>query len=73
MINTHEVLLNEVLKLPVEKVGKALSFVRFLLEETEEELHLDSAEEMELYQIIGSNEFATRDDMLSKIMELDND
>ena len=43
--NVHKILFGEILKLPLEKVGKVLSFVRYLEREAETELLISTDEE----------------------------
>ncbi|MDR2547313.1 MAG: hypothetical protein LBC96_07380 [Lachnospiraceae bacterium] len=70
---TQTLLLNEISKLPIEKVDKALSFVRYLLQEPEQVLFIDSAEEAELYEILKSEDSIMSADILSMIKGLPND
>jgi len=67
MTNAHKILAEEILKLPTEKVGKALSFVKYLHLEQEMELALDEGEEGELYDILANEETISSEDMLAKI------
>ena len=67
MTNAHKILTEEILKLPTEKIGKALSFVKFLHLEQESELALDEGEEDELYGILANEEAISSEEMLAKI------
>ena len=73
MTQVHELLYSEISKLPIEKVGKALAFVRYLEQETETELFLDSVEEAELNDLIGSDDFMSDAELLVEIEVLSND
>jgi len=72
-METNRLLVEEVSRLPLEKVGKALSFVRFLEQEKEEELFIEAKEENELYELRHSSDFISSKEMLAKIKELPND
>ena len=72
MTQAHQHLYDAITKLPLEKVGKALSFVRYLEQEPESELLLDPMEETELLDHLGSNETVAASEVLSKIMALPN-
>ena len=72
-MQAHKFLYDEIIKLPPEKVGKALSFVRYLVQEPEAELFLDTMEEIELHELRISDDFVDSSDILAKIMELSND
>ena len=73
MSQANQALFNEVSKLPLEKVGKAISFIRFLEQEQEPELLLDPTEENELYSILESDDMVDSSELLAKIRELPND
>jgi len=73
MPQANQILFNEISKLPLEKVGKAMSFIRFLEQEKEPELLVDSIEEEELHDIIVSNETIDSLELLNKIKALPND
>jgi len=66
----HQALYDEIVKLPVHKVGKALSFIRYLEQEPEVEIFIDPAEEAELQEIYSSGDFVSSRDLLVKIMAL---
>ena len=70
MSQAHEILFDEISRLPFEKVGKALSFVRYLEKEAEAELLLDPAEESELHELRVSGDFVSSSDILAKIKGL---
>ena len=70
---SHQTLINEISKLPLNKVGKALSYVRYLEQETESDIILDPDEENELYSLYASGEFVDSSDVLGKIRELPDD
>jgi len=63
-------LYDEIIKLPFEKIDKAISFIRYLEKETEQELILDEDEEDELLDILNSSDFVASSDVLSKIKGL---
>jgi hypothetical protein len=73
MPRANQLLFDEISKLSLEKVGKAISFIRFLEQEPDVELLLDSAEEDELYGILAGGETVDSDELLSKIKELPDD
>ena len=73
MSQANQMLFNEISKLPLEKVGKAISFIRFLEQESESELLIDPLEETELYDIIISGETINSSELLSKIEAMPND
>ena len=70
MTQVQHTLYNEILLLPIEKIGKAISFIRFLEQEPEPELFIDSAEENELHDILTSGETIGSSDLLVKIKAL---
>jgi len=65
--------MDEASRLPIEKVGKALSFIRYLNQENEPELLLDSDEEAELHELLLSGDFVEATEVLMRIDELPND
>ena len=73
MIQYNQKLYNEILKLPIEKVDKAISFIRFLKQEQEQELILDSVEENELHEILESDEMIDSSQLFAKIKGMPND
>ena len=73
MLQSKKILFYEISKLPVEKIGKAISFIRYLSQEAEDELFLDEDEEIELHNLLNSSDFVSSKDMLAKIEELPND
>ena len=66
-MEANKLLIDEISKLPFEKVGKALSFVRYLGQEIEEELFIDEVEENELHKLRESGEFINSAEMFAKI------
>jgi len=73
MTQAHKSLYDEITRLPLEKVGKALSFVRYLEQEKEPELLLDLDEEVELHQILAGDLFVDASDVLDRIKALPDD
>jgi hypothetical protein len=73
MPKINEMLLNEISRLPLEKIGKVISFVRFLEQEPEYELVLNPDEDDELYDLLDSNDVVDSSELLAKIMELPDD
>ena len=67
MSHAHKFLYDEISKLPFEKAGKALSFVRYLEQEAEIELLLDPTEEDALYALRTSGDFVDASEELAKI------
>ena len=72
MSQAHMALVDEVLRLPLEKIGKAVSYVRFLGQEAEAELWLDDLEEDELHRL-RAGEFVDSADLLARIEGLVDD
>ncbi|MCL2003737.1 MAG: hypothetical protein FWG72_07015 [Oscillospiraceae bacterium] len=60
MTQAHQILFDEIARLPIEKVGKAISFVRYLEQEPEQDLFIAPEEEDELLEILTSGDFARR-------------
>jgi len=73
MTQAHKSLYDEISRLPLEKIGKALSFVRYLAQEPEMEPFLDLAEEAELHGLLASGDFVDASEVLAKIMDLPDD
>ena len=73
MIQEHAILYNEISKLPIEKIGKAISFIRFLEQEPDIILHIDEDEEKELHELLNCGQFVSSESLHAKIMELPND
>jgi vancomycin permeability regulator SanA len=73
MYQANKFLYDEISRLPFEKVGKALSYVRYLQKETEDELFISEEEEAELHELRQSDEFISSDEMLAKIIGLSDD
>jgi len=69
----HQKLIDEFQKLSYEKVGKALSFIRFLEQEDEPELYMSSEEEKELHDILEFEEFIDSSEMLALIEAMPDD
>jgi len=72
MLQENRLLYDEIAKLPLEKIGKALSYVRYLEREVQEELFLDPAEEAGLHEILVSGDFVSSEDLFAKINRLPN-
>jgi len=73
MVYAQQLLYDEIVKLPFDKVGKVLSFVRFLEQEPENDLIIERDEEDELNVFLESNDFVDSSNVLSKIEKLQND
>jgi len=73
MTHAHQFLYEAITKLPLEKIDKALSFIRYLEQEPELELLLNPVEETELHNLLASNEVVDASEVLAKIMVLPND
>ena len=73
MSQVHKVLFDEISKLPLEKVGKVLSYVRFVIQEQEEEIWLDPAEDNELDALYKSDDFVDASVVEAKIDAMPND
>ena len=63
-------LFDEISQLPFEKVGKALSFIRYLEQEPETELLLDLGEEAEVRELLASGDVVDSDEVFAKIKKL---
>jgi hypothetical protein len=75
MEQERQILLNEISKLPFEKMGEALSFIRYLAQAPKSELLIDPIEESELRGILasGNGNFIDSSELLAKIKELPDD
>jgi hypothetical protein len=73
MTHSHKYLYDKISKLPLEKIGKALSFVRYLEQEPETELVLEPTEEDELYALLNSGNIINSSELLVRIKELPDD
>ena len=74
MLQSQKILFDEISKLPLEKISKVISFVRFLKQEdNEEQLFLDELEEIEFHKILNNKNFINSKEMFAKIEELPND
>jgi len=73
MTMAHQLLCDEVAKLPHEKLGNALSFVRYLLQEPSEELYLEPEEEDELLELMNSDDFVDSSVVFAKIEAMPDD
>ena len=73
MSQTYKLLYDEIEDLPIEKIGKAISYLRYLKQEQEAELYLDPHEEEELYKILTDEDGINSEEMLALIRELPND
>ena len=73
MTMTHKLLYDKIAELPHEKIGQALSFVRYLGQEPSEELYLDPVEEEELHELLASDDFVDSSVVFAKIMEMQDD
>jgi hypothetical protein len=70
MTQAHRFLYDEVSRLPIEKIGKAISFIRFLEQEPEPELILAEDEESELHELLTSGDLTDATELLEKIKAL---
>jgi len=70
MYQANKVLYDEISRLPIEKVVKALSYVRYLENEAEEELFISEEEEAKLHELRKSGDFISSEEMLAKIKGL---
>ena len=60
-------------KLSIDKMGKALSYIRYLASEAEEELYMSEEEEAHFHALRESDDFISASDMRAKIKGLPND
>jgi len=73
MEQARQLLVDEVSRLPLEKVGKALSFLRYLEQEPEPVLLIDPVEENELHELLASGDFVSSSELKAKIEAMPND
>ena len=73
MSQVQKILLDEISKLPFDKMGKVLSYVRFIGQEQEEEVWLDPAEDDELDALYESGDFVDASVVEAKIKGLPDD
>ena len=73
MTQAHSALYDKISKLPIEKLGKAISFINYLEQEPETDLYIDPVEEAELREILATEDGITSSEMLAMIMELPDD
>lgn len=73
MLQTYKILYDEIENLPIEKIGKALSYLRYLKQEQEAELYLDPQEEAELQEILANEDGTQSSEMLALIKGLPDD
>ncbi|MDR1616262.1 MAG: hypothetical protein LBR98_04550 [Syntrophomonadaceae bacterium] len=73
MEQAQRILFKEISKLPLEKVDKALSFIRYLEQEPDTELFLEPAEEAELRALLASGDTVDAGELLPRIKGLPND
>ena len=70
MLQVEKILFDEISKLPFDKMGKVLSYVRFVNQEQEVELILEDDEYTEFYNRLESSDFITSDELSAKIRAL---
>ena len=73
MTHAHRLLFDEISKLPIEKLDRALSYIRYLATEPETELLIDPEEEAELHALLTSDDFTNASGLLAKIEGLPDD
>ena len=73
MEQAYKALHDKVARLPIEKVGKALSFISYLEQEQEAELVLTDDELEEVYTSLNSDDSITADELAAKIEGLPSD
>ena len=73
MLQVQKTLLDEISKLPFDKVGKVLSYVRFVLQEYGEEILLDEVEDDELDALYETGDFVDASVVEAKIKQMSND
>ena len=73
MTQAHRFLFDEVAKLPLEKIGKAISFIRFLEQEQDLELVFADNEEEELHELLESGDFVDASELMARIKALPDD
>ncbi len=69
----NQLLYDEISKLPLEKIGKALSYVRYLKQEPEVVLVLTPDEEKELDDLYASGDFVSSEEVLAMIEAMPDD
>lgn len=73
MLLANKVLYDEIKSLPVEKIGKILSYIQYIKQEQEMELFLDPQEEDRFHKILATEEGISSAEMLALIEDLPND
>jgi len=73
MTQAHKFLFDEISKLPIEKVGKVLSFIKYIEQESETELYLDPLEEAQLHELRISEDTVDASKVFEKIEKLKDD
>ena len=73
IIQAYKALYDEIMKLPVEKIGKAISYIHFLEQEPETELYIDPFEEIELHELLASGDMVDAPGVLANIMMMSDD
>ena len=73
MQDTQKLLIDEISDLPLEKIGRVLSYVRFVKQEPEPELWLLPEEEKELDALYDSGDFADASEVEAKVRAMPND
>ena len=67
MEQAYAILHDKISRLPIEKVGKALSFIGYLEQEQELEIVLTDEESEEFYNRLNSDDFITSEELSAKI------
>ena len=70
MSQAHMLLFDEISRLPFDKLGKVLLFIRYLNKEDETELILTKDEQEEFYNRLNSDDFIMSDELAEKINAL---
>ena len=73
MKQTHKILYDEISRLPIDKIGKVLSYVKYINRECDNQLHLESYEEDELDDLYKFGDFIDESDVKTSISAMTDD
>ena len=73
METAQRMLIDEISKLSFDKISKVISYVRFVEQEPEVELWLDSSENDELNTLYASDDFVEASVVRAKVEAMPND
>ena len=73
MSQAQNILYEEINKLPFEKIGKVLSYIRYVSHEQDDEIILDPSEDDDLDALYESGDFVDASIVEAKIKEMPSD